>query len=138
MVGQDRIGCERTGIDPVEVGISKLKGLALANDSTVCKEEGLSCHKFRQCLIEQYLNVPYVPDAMFIYSMISQWDDQSTTRYLVRVKVLLKRIHQTSKVSEISGYGRDNLLFIHGLWEHHIRKWVMKKTKILAHDGRCS
>ena len=39
---------ERTGIDPLEVGISKLKGLALADISTFHKEEGLSWHKFRQ------------------------------------------------------------------------------------------
>ena len=72
---------ENTGIDPLEVAISKLKGLALANISTVCKEEGLSWHTFRQCLIEQYSHVPYVPDAVFAYSKISQWDDESTNQY---------------------------------------------------------
>ena len=78
-----------------------LKGLALADISTVHKEEGLSWHKFSQFLIEQYSNVPYVPDAMFAYSKICQWDDESITQYLVRVKILLERIHQTSKLLEI-------------------------------------
>ena len=38
---------ERTDFDPLEVGISKLKGLALGDISTIHKEEGLSWHKFR-------------------------------------------------------------------------------------------
>ena len=46
-----------TGIDPLEIAISKLKGLALADISTIREEEGLSWHKFRQCLIEQYSNL---------------------------------------------------------------------------------
>ena len=87
---QVELVAERTGIDPLEGGISKLKGVALANISTVHKEEGLSWHKFRQHLIEQYLNVPYVPDTMLMYSKISQQDDESITRYLVRAKVLLE------------------------------------------------
>ena len=65
---QVELVAERRGIDPLEVGVSKLKGLTLANISTVHKEEGLSWHKFRQHLIEQYSNVPHVPDAMFAYS----------------------------------------------------------------------
>ena len=92
-LGQVELVVERTGIDPLEVGISKLKGLALADISTVHKEEGLSWHKFRQCLIEQYLTVPYVPDALLLYSKKSQWDNGSTTRYLVRNKILLEQIH---------------------------------------------
>ena len=67
-----------------------LKGLALANISTIGKEEGPSWHKFRQCLIEQYSDVLYVPDAKFMYSKISQLDNESTIRYLVRTKVLLE------------------------------------------------
>ena len=35
---------ERTGLDPLEVGVSKLKGLAPGDISTICKEEGLSWH----------------------------------------------------------------------------------------------
>ena len=65
---------KRKGIDLLEVGISKLKGLALADISIVHKKEGLSWYKFRKHLIEQYLNVPYVPDKMLAYSKISQQD----------------------------------------------------------------
>ena len=66
---------------------------------------------------------------MLMYSKISQWDDESTTWYLVRAKVLLEGIHWTSKLSEISGYGMDNLSLICGLWEHYRRKWVMKEQE---------
>ena len=120
---------EMTGIDPLEVGIRKLKGLSLADISTFHKEEGLLWHKFRQCLIEQYLNVLYTPDAMLVYSKISQQEDKSTTRYLVRAKVLLEQIHRTSKLSEISGYGMDNLSLIQGLWENHIKKWLTREQE---------
>ena len=72
---QVELVAEGTGINPLEVGISKLKGLALADISTVHKEEGLSWHMFRQHLIEQYSNVLCVPDAMLAYSKISQQDD---------------------------------------------------------------
>ena len=120
---------EMTGIDPLEVGISKLKGLSLADISTFHKEEGLLWHKFRQSLIEQYLNVLYIPDAMLVYSKVSQQEYESTTRYLVRAKVLLEQIHRTSKLSEISGYGMDNLSLIQGLWENHIRKQVAREQE---------
>ena len=96
---QVELVAERTGIDPLKVGISKLKGLALGDISTFHEEEGLSWHKFTQCLIEQYSNVPFVPDTMFAYSKISQWDNESTTWYLVRAKVLLEWIQCTSKLS---------------------------------------
>ena len=80
---------ENTGIDPLEIAISKLKGPALADISTVHKDS-LSWHKLRQCLIEQYSNVLHVPYAVFAYSKISQRDDGSTMRYLVRAKVLFE------------------------------------------------
>ena len=38
---QFEVVAERTGNDPVEVGISKLKGLALGDINTIRKEEGL-------------------------------------------------------------------------------------------------
>ena len=84
---QVELVAERTGFDLLEVGISKLKGLALGDISTIHKQEGLSWHKFRQHLIEQYSNVPYAPDAMVTYSKISQHDNDSTAQYLVRATV---------------------------------------------------
>ena len=65
---QFKLVAKRTGIDPLEVSISKLKGLALGDVNIICKEEDLLWHKFQQCLIEQYSNVPYTSDAMFAYS----------------------------------------------------------------------
>ena len=69
---------ERTGNDPLEVGISKLKGIAIGDVNTIHREEGLLWYKFRQCLIEQYSNILYASDAMFAYSQIAQQDDEPT------------------------------------------------------------
>ena len=83
---------EKTGNDPVEIGIGKLMGLALGNINTIRKEEGLMWHKFRQILIENYSNKPYTFDAMVAYSYLTQQDNESTSQYLIRAKVLLKHI----------------------------------------------
>ena len=101
---------ERTGFDLLEVGISKLKGLAIGDTSTICKEEGLSWHKIRQHLIEQYSNVPYTSHVCLLKTF--KQDDESTAQYLVRAKVLLECIHCTSKLSDISGFGLDNLSLV--------------------------
>ena len=79
-------------------------------------------HKFRQHLIEQYSNVPYAPDAMFAYSKILQQDNESTSQYLVSAKVLLEHIHYMSKLSDISGFGLDNLSLVQVLREAHIQR----------------
>ena len=39
---------ERTGNNPVEVSISKLKGLVLSDINTIRKVEGLTWHEFRK------------------------------------------------------------------------------------------
>ena len=48
---QVKLVVEKTGNNPVEVGISKSRGLALGDINTIRKEEGLTWHKFRQILI---------------------------------------------------------------------------------------
>ena len=78
MVDQVELITEMIGLDPLEVGINKLKRLALGDISTLHNEEGLSWHKFQQQLIEQSSNVPYAPDAMFTHSKISQQDNEPT------------------------------------------------------------
>ena len=113
---QVELVAERTGIDPLEVGISKLKELTLANIVTLCKEEGLSWHKLRQHLIEQYSNVPYVPDAMFAYSKKSQLDN--------------------FQLSEISGYGMGNLAHLQPLGTSY-KEVGCKGPGILVHSGKC-
>ena len=55
---------EKMGIDPLEVGISKLKGIVLGDINTIHKEGNLMWYRLRQRLIENYSNVPYVSDAM--------------------------------------------------------------------------
>ena len=131
------LAVERTGIYPLEVGISKLKGLALADISIVHKEEGLSWHKFREHLIEQYLNVTYVPDAIFAYSKISQEDNESTTEYLVRAKVLLERIHQTSQI--VRNFRVCNGQPITHPWPQgtSYKEASHKGAGNLVHNGRC-
>ena len=91
---QVELVAERTGIDPSDIEIRKLKGLALGN------------------VIEQYSNVPYASDAMFAYSQIAQQADEAMVQYLIKAKVLLERIHHNSKLSDISGAGLDDLSFV--------------------------
>ena len=84
---QVKLVAERTGIEPLEVGMSKLKGLALGDVNTICKEEGLVWHTFNQCLIEQYSNILYVSDRMFAYTQIRQQEDKPMAQLLLRAKV---------------------------------------------------
>ena len=81
---QVELVAERTGIGPLELGISKQQGLGLGNVNTICKEDGLSGHMFRQCLIEQYSNIPYMSDTMFVCKQITQQDDESMAQNLIR------------------------------------------------------
>ena len=94
---------ENTGIDPLKVGISKSKGLALGNVTTIHKEGNLTLYSFRQQLIEHYSNVLYVSVAMCAYSNLLQGDEEPTTQYLSRAKVLLEHIHHPTKLSSIPG-----------------------------------
>ena len=86
---QVKLVAERTGNDLVEIGISKLKRLVLGDVNTIRKEEGLMWHKFRQILIENYSNIPYMSDAMVAYTNLSQQDDESTSQYLLELKSYL-------------------------------------------------
>ena len=79
---------EKMGIDPLEVGISKLKEIVLGDINAIHKEGNLTWYRLRQRLIEHYSNVPYASDAMFVYSHLSQGDDELTTQYLVSTRVL--------------------------------------------------
>ena len=96
-------------------------GLALGNINTIRKEEGLMWHRFRQIMIENSSNVPYKSNAMVAYSHLTQQDDESTSQYLIRTKVLLKHINHTSKLSHISSKGINNLALVQGLRDSHIR-----------------
>ena len=119
---------ERTCNDPVEVGISKLKGLTLGDTSMVRKEEGLMWHKFCQILIQNYSNVPYVSNAMVVYNNLTQ-DDESNVAKRIRAKVLLEHINHTYTLSQMSGKGLNNLALVQGLRDHHIRRRVTQEQK---------
>ena len=69
---QVKLVAERTGNDLVEVGISKLKGLAPSDSNTIRKEEGLTLHKFRQILIENYSNIPYMSYAVVAFTNLTK------------------------------------------------------------------
>ena len=103
---------ENTGIDPLEVGIGKLKGLALGNITAIHKAGHLMWYSFSQWLIEHYSNEPYMSDTMYAYSHLMQGNEEPTTQYLSRPKVLLEHIHHTTKVSSIPGVGWNNLYLV--------------------------
>ena len=77
-------------------------------------------YNFRQWLIEHYSSVLYMSVARYIYSHLSQGDEEPTTQDLSRAKVLLKPIHHTTKLSNIPGVGLDNLYLVRGLMAHVI------------------
>ena len=126
---QVELVAERTGNNPVEVGISKLKGLALGDSNTIRKGEGLTWHRCRQILIENYSNIQYVSDVMVAYTNLTQQDNKSTSQYLIRAKVSLECMNHTSKLSQISGKELNSLSLIQGLRDYHIRWRVAKEQE---------
>ena len=97
---------EKTGVDLLEVKISKLNGWVLRqHEHAIHKEGNLNWYSFRQRLIEHYSNVPYKYNAMFAYPNLSQGDEEPNAWYLVRAKILLEHIHCTTKLSSIPGVG---------------------------------
>ena len=87
---------EKTGIDPLEMSISKLQGTTMGDINALCKEGNLTWYMVKERLIEYYLKVPYALDAMFAYCHLSQGKDEMKAQYLVRTKVLLECIHYTT------------------------------------------
>ena len=66
---------------------------------------------------------------MVEYNNLTQKDDESTSQYLIRAKVLLKHINHTSQLFQISGKGLNNLTLIQGLEDSHIRRRVTKEQE---------
>ena len=77
---------KKMGIDPIEIGMSKLKGMALCNVNTISKEGHLSYFQFHQLLIEHYSNIPYTSDTLSGYAHLMQGKNESVTQYLVGPK----------------------------------------------------
>ena len=122
-----KTAAEKTGMDPLEVRIIKLKGLALGDINEICKEGSLTWYSFRQRLFEHYSNVPYECNAMFACSHLSQGGEEPTAQYLVRAKFLLECIHHTTKLSSIPGAVWDNMYLVRGLKAPHIRKRLVNE-----------
>ena len=66
---------------------------------------------------------------MVAYKQLTQQNDESTSQYLIRAKVLLKCINHTSKLSQISGTVLNSLVFIQGLRDCHIKRRVAKEQE---------
>ena len=69
----DHVGCvtKKTGFDHLEIGMNKLKCMALHNVNAASKEGTLSYFWFCQLLIEHYLNVPYMLDTLNVYAHLT-------------------------------------------------------------------
>ena len=109
----------KTGFDPVEVDMSKLKGSVLCNVNAASKEGPPLYFWFCLLLIEHYLNIPYASDALNTYVHLVQGKHESSMQYISRAKVLLECIHNTSKMCKIPGVGYDKLSFVTGLHSPH-------------------
>ena len=80
----------KTGSDPLEIGMSKLKGTALWDVNAISKEGNLSYFQFCQLLIKHYSNVPYVSDALNAYAHLLQGESKMVTWYVARAKVTFR------------------------------------------------
>ena len=115
---------KKMGFDPVEIGMSKLKGMALCDVNAASKEGILSYFWFCQLLIEHYLNIPYMLDTLNAYAHLVQGEHKSTAWYLTRAKVLLECIHHNSKMCDIPGIGYDKFYLARGLHSPHAQQRV--------------
>ena len=115
------------GFDPLEIGMSKLKGTAVCDVNAISKEGNLSYFQFHQLLIEHYSNVPYMSHALNAYAYLKQGKNEMVMQYLARAKVLLECIHHTSKLCDIQGSGYDSFYLVWALCSPHIQRWVASK-----------
>ena len=121
---------KKTGFDPLEIGMSKLKGTALCDISTTSKEGNLTYFWLCQLLIEHYLNIPYALDTLNAYAHLTQGENESVTQYLARAKVLLGHIHHNPKMCNIPGTGYDKLCLVRGLYSPHVWRRVASEQDI--------
>ena len=111
---------KKMGFDPLEIGMSKLKGMALCYVNAASKEGNLSYFHFCQLLIEHYLSIPYMSDVLNTYANLTQGENESITQYLVRAKVLLECIHHNPKMCDIPGISYDKLYLVRGIHSPHV------------------
>ena len=110
----------KMAFDPLEIGMSQCKGIALCNVNAISKEGNLLYFWFCQLLIEYYLNIMYASDPLNAYANLMQGENKTVTQPLVRAKILLECIHHTSKVCSIPGNSYDNLYLVQGLCSPHV------------------
>ena len=110
---------KKTGFNPLEVSVNRLKGTTLCNVNTISKEGNFSYFWFHQLLIEHYSNIPYASDTLNAYAHLMQGENEMVTQYVARVKVCLEHINHTSKSFDIPGRGYDNLYLVWGLCSPH-------------------
>ena len=118
---------KKTGFDPVEVGMGKLKGSVLCDENGASKEGTLSYFWFYQLLIEHYSSILYVSDTLNTYAHSAQGEHESIMQYISRAKVLLEHIHNTSKMCKSLGVGYDKLYLVRGL--HSLHAWWRVASK---------
>ena len=87
---------KKMGFNPVEVGMSKLKGLVLCSVNAASMEGTLLYFQFCQLLIEHYSNILYVLGALNVFAPLAQGKQESVAQYILRAKVLQEHIHNTS------------------------------------------
>ena len=110
----------KTGFDPLGVGMSKLKGMALCDVNTISKEGNSLYLQFCQLILEHYLNILYASDSLNAHAHLTQSKNETVTQYLARARVLLEHIHHTSKLCDIPGSSYDNLYLVQGLHSPHV------------------
>ena len=106
---------KKMGFNPVETGMSKLKGKALHDVNTASKEATLLYSQFCQLLIEHYFNIPYVLDTLNAYAHLVQGEHKLIAEYLTRAKVLLEHSHHNSKMCDIPSICYDKFYLVRGL-----------------------
>ena len=109
----------KMGFNPLEVGMSKLKGTVLGNGNTGSKDGNLSCFWFCQLLIEHYSNIPYAFDVLNAHAYLVKGESKMVTQYLAQAKVHLECIHHTSKMCDIPGSGYNTFTWFKAC-AHHI------------------
>ena len=121
---------KKMGFNPMEIGMSKLKGMALCNINGATKEGTLSYLQFCQLLIEYYSNILYMSDTLNAYAHLVQGESKLITKYLTRAKALLEHIHHSSKICNIPGISYDKLYLVWGLHSPHIWQRVASEQDI--------
>ena len=117
----------KTGFNPLELGMSKLKGTALGNVNAVSKDGNLLWFWFHQLLIEHYSNILYALDMLKTHAHLAQGENKLVTQYMAQAKVLLEHIYHTSKMCDIAGSSYNNLYLVQGLNSPHIQWQVVSE-----------